>query len=230
MGPIMEISTKHQLKVVEDNAQGIGTTFNQKKVGSFGHANACSFYPTKNLGAIGDAGAVTTDDEDIFERIKLLRNYGSQKKYINPVIGYNNRIDALQARFLSIKLRYLEKWNLERAQLAKHYNECLDGIGDIVIPLIASHATSNFHLYVIRTNHRDSLQNYLEQHGIGTIIHYPIPPHLQQCYQYLGFQTGDFPIAERIANTALSLPLYIGMNPLQVEEVCNCISNFFKEK
>lgn len=228
MDKILDIAQKYNLFVVEDNAQAQGTQWKNKKSGTFGHINATSFYPGKNLGAIGDAGAITTDNEDLYIKAKTIRNYGSQKKYYNEIKGINSRLDELQAAFLNIKLSYLDKWNNERNQIAQWYIEALKDTPQIILPYIKPNATSNYHLFVIRTPKRDLLQNYLNQHQIGTLIHYPIPPHLQDAYKELGYQRGDFPIAEEIANTCLSLPMYPGLSQNDVDYISSTIKKFFK--
>jgi len=227
MQEIMAIADKHNLFVVEDNAQSHGATYNGKLTGSWGHINGTSFYPGKNLGALGDAGAVTTNNAELASKAAVLRNYGSQKKYHNEVIGYNMRLDECQAAILSVKLKYLHLWTKQRQQIAKWYNEFLHGVGDLILPSIAEGATHVFHLYVVRTAKRDTLQKYLNENGIGTLIHYPIPPHLQEAYVSLGYKKGDFPIAEEIANTCLSLPLWPGMNEDNVSSVSKFIKNCF---
>lgn len=227
MEAIMNIALKHNLFVVEDNAQSQGATYNGQITGSFGHINGTSFYPGKNLGAYGDAGAITTNDEHLYHRANVIRNYGSQKKYYNEIKGINSRLDELQAGFLSIKLKHLNKWSKQRNHIASLYNQMLHGIGDVVTPVLSNGATSVYHLYVIRTNKRDELQQYLNTHEVGTLIHYPLPPHLQEAYQELGYQKGDFPLAETIADTCLSLPLFPGLTDEQVEQVCNTIKQFY---
>ena len=228
MEAIERIATKHQLFIVEDNAQAHGATWNQKITGSWGHINATSFYPGKNLGALGDAGAVTTNDASLAAKASVLRNYGSVKKYHHEVIGYNQRLDELQAAFLRVKLNYLQEWTLQRQTIAAQYNELLKNIGDLVLPAVAPEATHVYHLYVVRTLQRDALQMYLHEKGVGTLIHYPIPVHLQEAYQSLGYQKGSFPFAENIASTCLSLPIWPGMKTEMVEEVCKHIACFFK--
>lgn len=227
MDAIMNIAQKHNLFVVEDNAQSQGATYNGKVTGSFGHINGTSFYPGKNLGAYGDAGAITTNDEDLYNRSNVIRNYGSQKKYYNEIKGINSRLDELQAGFLSIKLKRLHKWSEQRNHIAALYNQLLNGVGDVITPVLAQGSTSVYHLYVIRTNKRDELQQYLSTQGIGTLIHYPLPPHLQEAYQELGYKKGDFPLAENIADTCLSLPMFPGLTDEQVSQVCNSIKQFY---
>lgn len=228
MEKIMQIANKHNLYVIEDNAQAQGTYHKGKISGSFGHINATSFYPGKNLGALGDAGAITTNDENLFIKAKTIRNYGSQKKYFNEVKGINSRLDELQAAFLLVKLKYLDEWNKERNQIAQWYFEYLKDIPEIILPYIHPECGSNFHLFVIRTDKRNELQEYLNQHQTGTLIHYPIPPHLQEAYKELGYKKGDFPIAEKIAETCLSLPMYPGLSKYEVEYISSVIHRFFK--
>ena len=194
MEKIMDVANKHDLAVIEDNAQAQGATYNGKKTGSFGKINATSFYPGKNLGALGDAGALTTDDEELARKVNRLRNYGSERKYYHESIGYNMRLDEVQAALLSVKLKYLDNWISERRQIASWYNEALKGIDEITLPEIAEGCTHAYHLYVIRTKKRDELQFFLQNQGIGTLIHYPVPPHLQEAYRHLGLRKGDFPI------------------------------------
>ncbi|MBA3285933.1 MAG: DegT/DnrJ/EryC1/StrS family aminotransferase [Nitrosopumilus sp.] len=227
MDEIMVIAKENKLLVIEDNAQAQGSACGPGLSGSFGDVNATSFYPGKNLGALGDAGAITTNDETIALSIRTLRNYGSQKKYFNHVIGHNMRLDELQAAFLSVKLKYLNQWNLERQQLAEIYNDTLKEVGDIVTPTIAKNCTHVFHLYVIRTKLRDELQKFLSEKGIGTLIHYPVPPHLQEAYQHLGYEKGSFTVAEELADTCLSLPIWPGMKPDQTVLVSKTIKEFF---
>lgn len=226
MEAIMDIAARHDLSVIEDNAQSQGSSFNGKLAGSFGHCNGTSFYPGKNLGALGDAGAVTTNDDVLADKIKVLRNYGSQKKYYNEVIGHNMRLDELQAAVLSVKLKCLNDWTKQRQQIADWYNEALQGIGDLVLPVVASGASHVYHLYVVRTSKRDELQKHLSGQGIGTLIHYPVPPHLQEAYSHLGFKRGDFPVAEEIADTCLSLPMWPGMNEEQILYITQAIKKF----
>jgi dTDP-4-amino-4,6-dideoxygalactose transaminase len=227
MSAIMQIAEKHCLKVVEDNAQAHLATFKGKLTGSWGHVNGTSFYPGKNLGALGDAGAVTTNDDAIADQVRILRNYGSRVKYKNEVIGHNMRLDELQAAFLSVKMKHLNKWTLDRKEIALYYDELLKDIGDLVLPQIASDATHVYHLYVVRSKMRDALQKYLTDQGVGTLIHYPIPPHLQHAYNSFGYKIGNFPIAEKIANTCLSLPIWPGMKTDDVKYVAQVIKTFF---
>jgi dTDP-4-amino-4,6-dideoxygalactose transaminase len=227
MNSIMEISTDHNLYVIEDNAQAQGATYHGIQTGSFGHMSATSFYPGKNLGALGDAGAVTTNDASLADKVRALRNYGSTEKYVHEMTGYNMRLDALQAGFLSVKLKHLSNWNNERRQLAKRYIFLLTGTGDLILPLDIAGVESVYHLFVIRTRKRDKLRGYLEEHNIGTLIHYPIPPHLQKAYAYLGLRPGSLPIAEEMARTVLSLPLYPGLKEEDQEYIADVIKRFY---
>jgi dTDP-4-amino-4,6-dideoxygalactose transaminase len=227
MTAIMRIAQKYGLAVIEDNAQAQGCTYDQKLTGSFGIINATSFYPTKNLGAFGDAGALTTGDEQLARLARVLRNYGSDKKYHNERIGYNSRLDELQAAFLAVKLKYLRGWTSERQAAGAFYDNELSGIPGLVLPAIAPGAGHVYHLYVIRTDNRDELQNYLEQNGIRSGIHYPVPPHLQEAYRQLGYEKGDFPVAEKIAETCLSLPLNPGMTTAELGFVTDSIKKFY---
>lgn len=229
MDAIMRIAGEYNLFVIEDNAQSQGASYNGKLTGSWGHINGTSFYPGKNLGALGDAGAVTTNDEALAQKAAVLRNYGSQKKYYNEVIGYNMRLDELQAAILNVKLRYLNDWTLQRQQIAAMYNHYLQDIEGLILPFIKQPATHVFHLYVIRTGQRDQLQQFLTERGIGTLIHYPIPPHLQQAYKDLKYTKGSFPIAEEIADTCLSLPMWPGMTKEEVAYVCETIKDYMKQ-
>ena len=228
MDSILEIASKNGLYVVEDNAQAHGATWLGKFTGSWGHVNATSFYPGKNLGALGDAGAVTTNDMAFAQNAMILRNYGSNQKYFNEVVGYNNRLDEIQASFLRIKIKAIESWNEERKKIAVLYDNGLAGIGDLILPMKDQSATHVYHLYVIRTNRRDALQNYLEKSGVGTLIHYPVPPHMQKAYQFLNFKEGDFPIAEELSKTSLSLPIWPGMEAEAIALVISSVKNFFK--
>ena len=226
MSEIMALAEKHTLFVVEDNAQSQGATFEDRPTGSFGHISATSFYPGKNLGALGDAGAVTTNDEVLAQRVRVLRNYGSQQKYYNEVIGYNSRLDELQAALLRVKLPELPTWTAQRQQVATWYGQHLAGIAGLRLPAAAAGATHVYHLYVVHTPHRTALQQHLAAHGIGTLIHYPVPPHLQQAYTFLQLPAGSFPIAEALAATCLSLPMWPGMTEAHVAAVALAIRSF----
>ncbi|MFN4285594.1 MAG: DegT/DnrJ/EryC1/StrS family aminotransferase [Lacibacter sp.] len=227
MEAIKQIADKHQLFIIEDNAQAHGASWQGKITGSWGHINATSFYPGKNLGALGDAGAVTTNDAELAKKTALLRNYGSAEKYKHEVMGFNQRMDELQAAFLRVKLRYLPAWTKLRQSIAAQYDAELRGVGDVITPYVAPGATHVYHLYVIRTRQRNALQQYLQQQGIGTLIHYPIPVHLQEAYRHLGYGRGDFPGAEELADTCLSLPLWPGMTEAMISKVTKAIKKFY---
>jgi dTDP-4-amino-4,6-dideoxygalactose transaminase len=211
MDPIMAIAGKHGLKVLEDAAQAQGARYKGRRAGALGHAAGHSFYPTKNLGAFGDAGAVTTDDAALADRVKTLRNYGSKKRYYNETIGYNSRLDELQAALLRVKLRHLDEWNARRSKIAAIYLDALRPLSSgLVLPHVPSWAGPIWHLFVIRHPQRDALQKRLTEAGIGTLIHYPVPPHRSGAYSTLRPPTSgpwQLPIAEEIAATVLSLPI-----------------------
>jgi len=207
MDPIMAIAKKHGLKVLEDAAQAQGARYKGRRAGALGHAAGHSFYPTKNLGAFGDAGAVTTDDEELAGRVRTLRNYGSKKRYDNEIIGYNSRLDELQAAFLRVKLRHLDAWNGRRSKIAEMYLHQLSKHDSLLLPEAPSWASPVWHLFVIRHPQRDALQQKLAQAGIGTLIHYPVPPHRSGAYANLRLAPGALPVAEASASAVLSLPI-----------------------
>lgn len=225
MDPILEIAKKNNLVVIEDACQAHGATYNGKRAGSLGHAAAFSFYPGKNLGAYGDGGMVVTQDPQIAKALQKLRNYGQEQKYKHVSKGYNRRLDTLQAAVLSVKLRHLDSWNSSRRQLARLYNESLKATG-VITPGVASHAESAWHLYVIRTKNRASLQAHLASQGVMTGIHYPIPIHLQPAYSDLGYKKGDFPVTEAYAEEVLSLPMYAELPADAVQHVADTIREF----
>ncbi|MBS0540747.1 MAG: DegT/DnrJ/EryC1/StrS family aminotransferase [Proteobacteria bacterium] len=207
MDAIMALASKHGLKVVEDVAQAQGSKVRGRRAGSIGQAGAHSFFPTKNIGAFGDGGAVTTDDPAVADRLRALRNYGSKVKYVNIERGFNSRLDELQAAFLRVKLKHLDRWNEKRRAIAALYDDKLAGIAGLGLPRTPQWAESAWHLYVVRTDRRAELMKALDRAGIGALIHYPIPPHLQQAYADLGRPKGSFPLAEKLAETVLSLPM-----------------------
>lgn len=206
MDPILAIARKHGLKVLEDGAQAHGARYKGKRLGAHGDLVAWSFYPGKNLGAYGDGGAITTDNAEIAERIRVLRNYGSRVKYVNEVRGFNSRLDPIQAAALRVKLKVLDIWNARRAAIASRYQTELAHTG-LTLPFVPEWAEPAWHLYVVQHPQRDALQKKMGEAGIGTLIHYPIPPHLQQAYTSAGYVKGQLPIAEQIANQCLSLPI-----------------------
>lgn len=226
MDAINEIAKKYHLKVIEDAAQAHGAIYKGKRVGSLGDAAGFSFYPGKNLGALGDGGAVTSNDAELTQKVKMLSNYGSNKKYHNEVKGFNSRLDELQAAFLREKLQKLDEWNQLRSQIAMLYNQHLSSLTDVTLPNIQSWAKSVWHLYVIRHPQRDKLAKQLLESGVETMIHYPIPPHLQPAYQEQGYTKGQFPIAEKIHDQVLSLPIGPSMTLAQAEKTINCITKY----
>jgi dTDP-4-amino-4,6-dideoxygalactose transaminase len=222
MLPINNIANRYGLKVIEDAAQGHGARYRSKRVGGLGDAAGFSFYPGKNLGAIGDAGAITTNDDFLADRLRILRNYGSCKKYINEVKGYNSRLDELQAAFLRIKLQKLDLWNERRKILAAEYALLLMG-SELVLPYVPDYVEPAWHLYVVRCREREELQKCLAGAGVGTLIHYPVPPHLQDAYLECGFSCGSFPLSERFAKEVLSLPMGPHLEPKLLKHVCAAI-------
>lgn len=219
MDAINAIAKKHGLKVLEDGAQAHGAEYKGRKIGGLGDAAGISLYPGKNLGAMGDAGVVTSNDYDMIQKVRVLRNYGSQVKYHNEVVGFNSRMDELQAAFLRVKLRKLDEWNARREQIAGQYMSLLNAHNDIILPSVPIWAKPIWHLFVIRAKQRDLLKKKLADAGIETLIHYPIPPHLSGAYRKYGWKLGDFPIAEMLAGEVLSLPIGPHMTKEQVEYI-----------
>jgi dTDP-4-amino-4,6-dideoxygalactose transaminase len=206
MAPILKIAEKRNLVVISDAAQAHGATAEGRPVGALGHAVAWSFYPGKNLGAMGDGGAITTNDDRIADTLRMLRNYGSKQKYEHTLLGFNSRLDPLQAAFLSVKLRKLDEWNSRRKELAKRYQAALSDLNGLILLSETCRKNHALHQFPVRCNSRDALLTQLAASGIGTMIHYPNPPHLSDAYAHLGYKRGTFPIAENIADTILSLP------------------------
>ena len=223
MDPILAIARKHGLRVLEDAAQAHGARYKGRRIGAHGDAVAWSFYPGKNLGALGDGGAVTTDDPVLADRIRVLRNYGSRVKYVNEVQGYNSRLDPLQAAVLRVKLMHLDAWNARRTAMARQYLDGLRG-SSLILPYVPDWAEPAWHLFVVRHPQRDELQAKLAEAGIGTLIHYPIPPHRQAAYAHAGFAKGAFPIASRMADEVLSLPMGPHLEDDQMREVISVIN------
>jgi dTDP-4-amino-4,6-dideoxygalactose transaminase len=209
MDPINRIAAEYGLVVIEDAAQAQGARYKGKRVGSLGHSAATSFYPGKNLGALGDGGAILTNDDTIADKVKQLRNYGSKVKYQHEMLGYNSRLDEIQAAFLRVKLSYLDQWNDQRRAIAASYTELLANT-NVVLPHVPSYAEPVWHLYVVRSKQRDALKAHLEQRGVSTVIHYPIPPHRQVCYQE--FLRETLPVADILAESVLSLPISPSMH------------------
>jgi len=229
MDEILAIAKKFNLPIVEDNAQAVGASYKERKTGTFGILNATSFYPTKNLGALGDGGAITTSNEALAKKVSLLRNYGSEIKYHNEIEGYNSRLDEIQAAVLSLKLNYLDEWNKERVRQAQRYNHAFKAISKIGIPIELEGFYNVFHLYVIRIKERDKLMKYLDNKSIQTMIHYPIPPYRQNAYHKLQYDARNFPITERLTSECLSLPLYPGLTDEEQNTIIQEIINFCKK-
>ena len=225
MDEIVRICKKYNIKLIEDCAQSHGAMFNGKMTGTFGDVGCFSFYPSKNLGAFGDAGAVVVDDEELAKEFKIFRNYGSEKRYYNKVVGANSRLDEIQAGLLRVRLSHMDELTKERCRIAEKYtNEIVNR--KLKLPALVEGATCVWHQYVIRCEERDRLIEYLNEKGIGTIIHYPIPPHLAEAYAYLGHKVGDYPITEKYANTVLSIPMYNGMTKEEQEYVIAVLNDF----
>jgi dTDP-4-amino-4,6-dideoxygalactose transaminase len=225
MDPLLAIARKHGLRVLEDAAQAHGARYKGRRVGTQGDAAAWSFYPGKNLGAFGDAGALTTNDAALAERVCALRNYGSQVKYVSDVQGGNHRLDPLQAAALGVKLRHLDAWNARRVRIAARYADELRGSA-VQLPQVPEWADPVWHLYVVQTPRREALQQHLAEAGVGSQIHYPIPPHLQKAYADAGFKPGQFPIAERMAREVLSLPMGPQLSDEQQTAVIHAVCAF----
>lgn len=225
MDKITHICRKHRLKLIEDCAQSHGALYRGRMTGTFGDAGCFSFYPSKNLGAFGDAGAIVTNDPKLAEDARVFRNYGSEKRYYNRVVGANSRLDELQSGLLNVRLSHMSEITEERRQLALNYTQKLCH-EDLLLPAEREATDSVWHQYVIRTKRRQELINYLNDKGIGTLIHYPIPPHLSEAYRSLGHRRGDFPVTEEYADTVLSIPLYTGMRKEEQQYVIECINAF----
>ncbi len=229
MDSIMKIASENNLKVIEDCAQAHGAEYKGKKAGTFGDAGCFSFYPAKNLGAYGEAGCVICSDRELAELMKRLRAHGSKDKYYHTEVGYNYRIDALQAAVLRVKLKYLDEWNLARAEHARIYNKLLAGT-QVTTPKTREGCSHVFHQYSVVTPRRDALADYLNQNGIGTAVHYPIPLHLQPVFSFLGHKKGDFPISEELSSGCLSLPVYPEIKNSHIEYVCGKIIEFYEKE
>lgn len=225
MDPILAIARKHGLCVLEDGAQAHGARYKGKRIGTHGDAVTWSFYPGKNLGAMGDGGAVTTNDLQIADRIRVLRNYGSRVKYVNEVQGYNSRLDSLQAAILRVKLAKLDEWNARRTAIAQRYQLGLATCG-LTLPHVPEWAEPVWHLFVVQHPQRDALQQALTDAGVGSLIHYPIPPHLQQAYAQASWEKSSFPLAQRMADKVLSLPIGPHLEKQQAEIVRSAVNQF----
>ncbi len=229
MTKINEIANRYSLKILEDAAQSHGAEYRSRKAGSLGDAAAFSFYPSKNLGALGDGGAITTDDQKLFEKVRLIRNYGKSENHLNNIRGMNSRLDELQAAFLSTKLKSLDDINLRRRNIALKYIDQLSGIKSIKIPKINNYSLHAFHLFVIRFPNRKKFIEELSYLGVETSIHYPTPPHLQKAYSFLNLKEGSLPISETIHKECISIPIYQTMNDNQVNYVISCIKKVTKK-
>lgn len=227
MDEITAIAAQHNLLIIEDAAQAHGVLYKNRPCGALSAASGFSFYPGKNLGAYGDGGLVTTNDAELAEKMRRLRNYGQRVKYEHVEQGLNTRLDTLQAAVLQVKLKHLPAWNAARAHNAALYREALAGVGDLVFQRQSPDSTHIYHLFIIETAHRDALAAHLNQNGIQNGIHYPIPVHLQEAYADLGYQRGDFPNAERLATQMLSLPMFPELSVTQIERVAETVKQFF---
>jgi dTDP-4-amino-4,6-dideoxygalactose transaminase len=226
MDPILEIAKKYRLHVIEDSCQAHGALYKGKKAGSMGIAGCFSFYPGKNLGAFGEAGAVVTDDGELAKKIRVLRDHGQPRKYHHDVIGWNARMDGIQGAVLSVKLRYLDRWNEARRAHAKKYDNLLAVVDGIRLPMEKDYARHVYHLYAIRDSKRNALMSYLGDKGVACGIHYPVPLHRTKAYEYLGFRPGSFPVAELAASELISLPMYPELTDDQIAYVTDCIKAF----
>ena len=234
MDPILELAKKYNLKVIEDAAQSLGSTYKGKQSGSLGDLGCFSFFPTKNLGAYGDGGMVVTNDDDLAEKVRILRVHGSKPKYYHSMVGLNSRLDEIQAAILNVKFKYFLKWIEQKRKVAKIYNKLFkEKLDDKVItPFEAPYNYHTYHQYTIRVdaNHRDALRNYLKEQGIGTSVYYPLPLHLQKCFDYLGYREGNFPEAEKASKEVLSLPMYPEIEKNKQVEVAESTAEFFYKK
>jgi dTDP-4-amino-4,6-dideoxygalactose transaminase len=228
MDPILEIARQYDLVVIEDACQAHGASYKNRKAGSLSTAGCFSFYPGKNLGAFGEAGAVVTQDEEMAQKMRMIRDHGQAQKYFHDLEGYNGRLDAIQAAVLRIKLKRLQGWNRSRRKNAAFYTERLQDVPGITLPAEAEFAESVYHLYVILADNRDGLQELLSEKGIATGLHYPLPLHRQKAYAHLGHKKGDFPVAESAAERLLSLPMYPELTEEQIDYVCTSIKEFMK--
>ncbi len=227
MDPIMEIAEKHDLMVIEDACQAHGARYKGRRTGSIGHLAAYSFYFSKNLGAYGEAGMVTTQDDDLAAKVRMLRDHGSSKKYHHDLVGLNGRLDEVQAAILRAKLPHLEAWNKQRQENAAHYTELFSDVENVTPPSVASYADHVFHLYVVRVPRRDEVFDYLRENGVGASIHYPIPCHLQAAFKELGYSKGDLPVTEQVTGEIVSLPMYAELTPEQRSHVVDVIREFY---
>jgi len=227
MDALDRIASKHNLYLIEDCAQAHLAEYKGRPVGGLGDASSFSFYPAKNLGAYGEGGAVATNDPDLARKLRMIRDHGSEKKYDHEILGHNYRMDGIQGAVLGVKLPHLHQWTEARRRHAKLYRELLSGLPEFVLPAEMPYAKHVYHLFVIRTPHRQKLQEHLQSNGVSTGLHYPVPLHLQKAFQYLRYRKGDFPVSEAVANQILSLPMYAELSDEQIEYVAESIGEFF---
>jgi len=227
LAPIMEIARKHGLYVIEDACQAHGARYRGRRAGSIGDAGCFSFYPGKNLGAYGEAGGVVTDNPELTSKIRMLRDHGQSRKYCHEVIGVNSRMDGLQGVVLGVKLRHLPSWNAERRRIAEIYREQLSGVDGVILPTEMDYAQHIYHIYAVRVRNRDAFMASLTENGIGCGIHYPVPVHLQQAYNFMGMKKGKFPVAEKCADEVVSLPMFPELTKEQIEYVVYWVKSFF---
>lgn len=227
MDPIMELAGKYKLVVIEDAAQAIGAGYNGKQVGSIGDIGALSFFPSKNLGACGDAGAILTNREDLIRKLKMLREHGSEKKYYHDYVGTNSRLDALQAAVLRVKLKYLGVWTEKRRRFAEIYSDMIKPRDGIILPIEESYNKHVYNQYTLRVKNREDLRNHLEKNGIQSVSYYPVPMHLQKAFEFLGYKKGDFPESEKAAGEVLSVPIWPELGEDKITYVAEKINSFF---
>jgi len=228
MDEINAIAKRHKIKVVEDAAQAHGSTYKGRRIGSLGDVACFSFYPTKSLGAFGDAGMIITSDKKTYENSLMLRDYGRSSRYDHKIKGHNSRMDTIQAVVLSAKLKFLDEWNMMRNEVANYYNDLLKDVKGVKTPTLLDDRTHVYQTYAIRVKNRDKVAEKMKEKGISVLIHYPIPLHLQEAYKELKYKKGDFPVAEKISNEILSLPMYPHMRPQQTEYVCEALKSIIK--
>jgi dTDP-4-amino-4,6-dideoxygalactose transaminase len=227
MDPLREIATRRKIHLVEDCAQAHIAEYKGKRVGGFGIASSFSFYPGKNLGAYGEAGAVMTNDDGLAKKFKMIRDHGAEQKYMHEIYGHNYRMEGIQGAVLGVKLKYLSEWTEKRRAVVRKYKELLFNIEQVKLPVEKSYAKHVYHLYVIQATRRNELQSYLQEQGISTGLHYPVPLHLQPCFAHLGYKKGDCPNAEQLSDRCLSLPMFAEMTDEQINYVAEKIKKFF---
>lgn len=229
MEKIIDIARRYNLYVIEDSAQALGSEYKGKKVCTFGDISCISFFPTKNLGAFGDAGMIVTNNDELAEKMKMIRVHGARIRYTHEILGVNSRLDTLQASILLVKFKYLDKWNERRIQIAKKYNDGLKDIDSILLPYSEPYNKHIYHQYTIRTKYRDELSSFLKERGVQTAVHYPLPLHLQKVFSYLGYKQGDFPVAEKCAKEVLSLPVFPELKDDEIDYVIESVREFYQK-